>query len=84
MWQEPGGPLMMICAQAQTERREGCLGDEGDSFARVDVFSLSLYTSFFVGTQKDPKFDGCGSFSSSLLYMNESYLYLYTDDGASI
>lgn len=66
MWQEPGGPLMMICAQAQTERREGCLGDEGDNFCKGGCVSFK-FTSFFVGTQKDPKFDGCGSFSSSLL-----------------
>ena len=30
-------------------------------------FSLSLLHFVLVGTQKDPKFDGCGSFSPSLL-----------------
>ena len=76
---------MMICAQAQTERQEGCLDDEGDSFCKGRCVSFKFTVPHFCArTQKDPQFDGCGPFSSSLLYMNESCLHLYTDDGASI
>ena len=48
MWQEPGVPLMMICAQAQTERQEGCLDDEGDSFCKGRCVSFK-FTSFLCG-----------------------------------
>ena len=52
MWQEPGGPLMMICAQAQTERQEGCWVTRAIVKKRVDVFSLSLLYLIFVRARR--------------------------------